>query len=216
MNRAAMAAIAISASLAVAACGSDDPADSITTTSPIAAAVETTEPDTTEPATTEPPADTTPAATGDGSGDGADDGATAAGSDLVGQWIADVGDVLRTLTAPFGGAPPDCGGPYVIIFGPDGSWASDIDLSCRLGTLDGSGEIGAVGRYTSDGRTFQILDAVPSGALTVAGTPVPIDLDAFFAGFSLPATYTIEGDTLTMDFTTPDGNDHTLQFVRLD
>jgi ABC-type glycerol-3-phosphate transport system substrate-binding protein len=208
MARGRTSALAIAAVLVLAACGSDDSSEAATTST---AGAVVTEPTTTDATTSDPPTETAPPATVDTS----DDGAAAAGGDIVGQWIADAGDVLRTLTAPFGGEPPDCSGPYVLIFGPDGSWASDIDLTCAIGDLNANGEIGAVGRYTTDGTTLQILDAAPSGALTVAGTPVPIDLEGFFAGYSVPATYTIERDTLTMDLTTPDGIDYTLEFTRL-
>lgn len=134
---------------------------------------------------------------------------------LVGDWTADVGEVLAILTAPFGGAPVSCSGPYVISFGEDGSFQAALEPVCVVGDIEATGVLGSTGRYTDDGTTFQVIDNVGEGTMSIGGvvTPLPI-VDGLAEAFGLPAQYTIVGDVLEFSFTSPDGADYTLQFQR--
>jgi hypothetical protein len=209
-------AVTVSASLVLGACGSDDSSSAAATT----AVAGTTAPSSTEVTTTDPPtteperADTTDAASAPTTEPGA--APSSAGGDLVGQWVTDAGDILATLTEPFGGAAPACSGPYVLTFRDDGTVAGDIDLSCQVEAISASGELGFTGDYTDDGSSLQVSNSVTQGNMSIGGTPVPLPItDGLFQAFSAPASYTIDGDVLSISFTSPDGVDYTLQFERL-
>jgi hypothetical protein len=210
-----VASLLVVALVALSACsGSDD--DSASTTTASSATTVTSD----DPAATAPPAaeTTTEVETtmSDTTTVAPDDGATTSTGSLVGQWRADSGDVLEILTAPYGATRPACSGPYVLSFGADEWFRANIDLVCTVGALEAVGELSSTGRYTDDGSTFQVVDGVGEGSMTIGGvdTPLPI-ADALIDPFSVPADYTITGDVLSFSFTSPDGNDFTLEFTRV-
>jgi hypothetical protein len=186
------------------------------TTSPAAEPIATTD------ATTDTPTSEAASTSDADSGSGGTDATTApttggapGGGALVGQWIADTGEVLGVLTEPFGGGVPACSGPYVVTFGEDGSFTATIDATCVVGDIEAVGDLGVTGRYTDDGTTLQVSDSAGEGAMTVGGVAMPLPiLDGLTEAFGPPAQYTITGDVLSIMFTSPDGLDYTLEFTR--
>jgi hypothetical protein len=200
----------------VAACSDDDPGSASTDSAPgsdvAATGSSTTEPptatdsgssDTTEPSDTA--TSTTEPTTSDAPG----------GGDLVGQWVAETGEILAVLTEPFGGGAPACTGPYVITFGDDGSFAASIDATCVVGEIEAVGDLGITAGYRTDGTTLQVSDSVGEGTMTAGGVAVPLPIvDGLADAFGPPAQYTIVGDVLSLTFTSPDGIEYTLEFTR--
>ena len=219
-NRRRVAAALILGTLVVGACSDDDSSsastsDAVATTSTAAESPTDTEADVgtdtdvgTETDTTEPSdttADTTDVATT----------VPAGGGDLVGQWVADTGEILAVLTEPFGGGAPACTGPYVITFADDGSFSASIDATCVVGEIEAVGDLGITASYSTDGTTLQVSDSVGEGTMTAGGVAVPLPIaDGLAEALGPPAQYTIVGDVLSLTFTSPDGIEYTLEFTR--
>ena len=211
-SRRRVAAVLILGTLVVGACSDDDSSgastsDAVATTSTAAesptatdsGSSDTTAPSDTTPETTEP--STSPAPAG--------------GGDLVGQWVADTGEILAVLTEPFGGGAPACTGPYVITFADDGSFAASIDATCVVGEIEAVGDLGITASYSTDGTTLQVSDSVGEGTMTAGGVAVPLPIaDGLAEALGPPAQYTIVGDVLSLTFTSPDGIEYTLEFTR--
>jgi hypothetical protein len=212
-NRRRVIAALIVGTMVIGACSDDDSSGTSTDSTP------SSEPATTESSTTvasgatdtdasdttEPP-DTASATT---------EPSTTAGGDLVGQWVADTGEILTVLTEPFGGGAPACTGPYVITFGDDGSFTAGIDATCVVGDIEATGELGITGSYTTDGSTLQVVDTLGEGTMTAGGVAVPLPIvDGLAEAFGPPAQYAIVGDVLSLTFTSPDGIEYTLDFTR--
>jgi hypothetical protein len=211
-RRRVIAALIVGAAV-FAACSDDDPSSDGAPSSDVAAAGSSTTvslgtTDTGASDTAEPP-DTTTATTEPSAS------ASTADGDLVGQWVADTGEILAVLTEPFGGGAPACTGPYVITFGDDGSFSASIDATCVVGEIEAIGDLGITARYSTDGSTLQIVDSVGEGTMTAGGVAVPLPIvDGLAEAFGPPAQYTIVGDVLALTFTSPDGIEYTLEFTR--
>lgn len=138
---------------------------------------------------------------------------------LVGTWTADVGEILRILTAPYGGAGgASCSGPYVLAFGEDLSFSATIDGECRLADSSGTFTAQFTGTYADTGTEFTVANIAGAGeaVVEIAGQRVPIPLlDGFRQSLSRPTPYTITGDELTFSFTAPDGNRFTFSYTRV-
>ena len=214
-RRRVVAALLVSAAF-VGACSDDDPssagADSAPTSDAAATESSTTVSSTdTDPGasdTTEPP-ETTATTAAPTTAPAAD------GGDLVGQWVAETGEILAVLTEPFGGGVPGCTGPYVITFGDDGSFSASIDVTCVVGDIEAVGDLGITGTYSADGTTLQVTDTAGEGTMTAGGIAVPLPIvDGLAEAFGPPAQYAIVGDVLSLTFTSPDGIEYTLEFTR--
>lgn len=134
---------------------------------------------------------------------------------LVGTWVTTVQAVSGALTAPYGGVPNGipCQGPYTLTFAPDGAFAASFDAVCqgRSGRLvHGTGR--TEGRYEDFGDSFVVLDSRATAVMQIEGLSMPV-LDVF-TNMTAPTHYVIEGNVLTISFTTPDGHLITLQFTR--
>jgi hypothetical protein len=209
MTRRAILPFVLAAACALAACGSGDSSDGggATTSVGPTGTTASTETESTESSTTEATAVT---------GSTIPDDTGSSGSDLVGQWEAEAGDILQTLTAPFGGGAPECNGPYLITFGDDGTFGGDVEVTCTVEVLTAVGEFTIEGQYTAEGGTLEVTDSVVQGGMTVDGTPLPLPIDDGLAQpFAAPAQYEIDGDQLRIGFTAPDGTDYTLEFTRV-
>jgi hypothetical protein len=170
--------IALGAALVASGCGGDDAAETTTT----ADATTTTEVTTTTEATT-----TT------GGGD------AAGSSELDGSWVADAGDLLAANTANVGGTGGlTCTGEITMTFA-DGKLERSGDVSCSApgSPISAEGSIVTTGDYAVDGDVLTITGTSSTGRASLAGTEIPTP-DSWGDG---EATFRIEGDTLTIEFT---------------
>jgi len=121
---------------------------------------------------------------------------------LVGIWHADAASILaatlgrgslRSLTA--------CTGPVVLTFTAQGTVTDQGQITCTGRGPTGHGQFNSIGRYTADGSTLIVTEAVTRCTLSVAGTAVPCT----FGYGDGTASYRVSSARLTLTFTTPTG-----------
>lgn len=126
-------------------------------------------------------------------------GGAAGSSELDGSWVADAGDLLAANTANVGGtAGLSCTGQVTMTF-IGGRLERSGDVSCGVAgsPITAEGTILTTGDYTVDGDVLTITGTSSTGRASLAGNEIPTP-DSWGDG---EATYRIEGDTLTIDFT---------------
>ncbi|WP_146603995.1 hypothetical protein [Micromonospora deserti] len=135
-------------------------------------------------------------------------------SDLVGEWVTDVSNVMRMLSAQYG-AMPSCRGPWVVTFTADGRFSAGYEATCQVNDVTGQARARFTGAYTDTGRTFTVSDLTGDGTMTFGGRTMPLPgVDGFRAALGATADYVIDGDTLTYSFAAPDGTKPTITLTR--
>ncbi|WBB48611.1 hypothetical protein O3597_26625 [Verrucosispora sp. WMMA2044] len=135
-------------------------------------------------------------------------------SGLVGEWVTDVANVMRVLSAEYG-TVPSCRGPWVATFTADGRFNAGYEASCRIADVTGRATARFTGNYTDTGRTFTLSDVVGDGSMTLNGRTMPLPgVDGFRTALGNTADYVIDGDTLTYSFAAPDGSKPTIVLTR--
>lgn len=136
---------------------------------------------------------------------------------LVGQWSIPVRTVLRTLLTAYGGARgPDCDGPMLLTFGEDGTFGLDYRARCTFGSVAGVGRATLRGRYTTAGTTVAVSGVTGAGSVTVRGVRMPLPfVDGLRRTVTAPGEYRVDGDQLTIDFTTPEGRRVSFTYSRV-
>ena len=129
---------------------------------------------------------------------------------LVGTWESTLDEIMAANLAPYGGMPAgsfSCEGPYILIFGADGSFEGHYEGACRFFDKTGNASGSANGTYMDQGTNFTLqgVSASGGGSIDIEGMPPLPSLFNQFTAATAPIPYTIEGDRLTYSFTTPDG-----------
>ncbi|MFC3682469.1 hypothetical protein ACFOPI_02620 [Hydrogenophaga luteola] len=143
-------------------------------------------------------------ACGGGGGD-ADEGSTG----LTGNWQAEANALLAANTANVGSTGVTCTGTMLLRFQSDGGLELSGDPVCSRGAVSGSGTIVTTARYSTSGNQLTISGAVTSGGVTIGGGTIPIT----FLGNGT-ATYSINGNTLSISFTNGSVGDVTQTWSR--
>jgi len=170
-----VAAAAATIAVVTVGCGGDDGAESTTTT----ADGSTT--------TTAEVATTTTAEVADNDGG------------IEGSWVADANDLIAANTANLGDPGGlECSGRITMTFA-DGKLNRSGEVSCGASgsPLVAEGSIETSGRYAVEGDTITVSETESSGRANLAGTEIPTP-DSWGDG---TAIYSIEGDTLAIEFT---------------
>jgi len=136
---------------------------------------------------------------------------------LVGTWELSVMDKLAALLAPYGGVPAGltCRGKEVLTFAADSSFVQTITAECpslRDPSRVFRSEQHSTGTYEDMGDSFVLSDVRTVGQILLGGYPLPL---ADFAT-NERVGYTIEGNQLTIEFTTPDRARIVLTYTRVD
>lgn len=123
---------------------------------------------------------------------------------IVGTWVTTFQAALDAGTAPFGGTPMSCDGPYSITYADDGTFAGGSSATCTLGDETALLELTFSGTYEADGTNLSVTSFSASGTVTMDGltmdAPFPPPATAKGSG-----TYTIVGATLTVHIPTSAG-----------
>lgn len=128
-----------------------------------------------------------------------------------------VAETLAILTAPYGGTPMVCDGPFLVTFRDDGTWATGFDAACVLAETTGSATASLSGTYTYDEETFTVADIVGEGSMTIfeVTQPLPI-VDGYRQGMGSTVPYSVTDDQLTYSYVAPDGNSFTFTLTRVE
>ncbi|MER7459145.1 hypothetical protein [Micromonospora sp. NPDC126480] len=137
-----------------------------------------------------------------------------AASNLVGEWVTDVSNVMRMLSTQYG-AMPSCRGPWVVTFTADGRFSAGYEATCRVNRVTGQARARFAGTYTDTGRSFTVSNVTGDGTMTIGGRTSPLPgVEGFRTALGGTADYVIDGDTLTYWFAAPDGKKPTIVLTR--